>query len=143
MRSAARQIARLVPLPRSVRPRLLELSTCPHCTSHLVQPEEWQAVAGGKVSMTLRCPDCQLRMSGTFSAERARELNRAQAGARAALRTAYESAGRRNMHSTLRSLVHALELDLIGADDFASPLRTAGGRALPGAGPRSRPPSGA
>ncbi len=119
MRSAARQIARLVPLPRSVLPRLLDLSECPHCRSRLVHPEQWKALDGGRVSLTLRCPECDSWMSGTFSAERVRELDREQVGARSALRAAYEQASARNMRSALDTLCGALERDLIAADDFA------------------------
>ena len=123
MRSAARQIARLVPLPRSVLPRLLDLSECPHCRSRLVHPEQWKALDGGRVSLTLRCPECNSWMSGTFSAERVRELDREQVGARSALRAAYEQAAARNMRSALDTLHSAFERDLIGADDFAPPAR--------------------
>lgn len=118
MRSAARQLARLVPVPRSVKPRLLDLSECPHCQSRYVQPADGKALPDGRVSLTLRCPDCSAWMTGTFSAERVRELDRQLATGRAALRDAYEQTVRRNMATELRALAAGLSLDLIGADDF-------------------------
>jgi hypothetical protein len=119
MRSAARQLARLVPVPRSVKPRLLDLSECPHCASPYVQPTDGKALPDGKVSLTLRCPDCSSWMSGTFSAERVRELDRQLSLGRAALRASYERAVRVNMARELHALATALAQDLIGPDDFS------------------------
>lgn len=119
MRSAARQIARLVPVPRSVRPRLLDLSECPHCASPFVQPTDGSALPDGRVSLTLRCPDCLARMIGTFSAERVRELDRQLTTGRAALRTAYEHTVKANMAGELSALAAGLARDLIGPDDFS------------------------
>jgi hypothetical protein len=119
MRSAARQLARLVPVPRSVRPRLLDLSECPHCASPYVQPTEGKALPDGKVSMTLRCPDCDAWMSGTFSPDRVRELDRQLSLGRAALRASYERAVRTNMAQELHTLAAGFAHDLIGPDDFS------------------------
>ena len=119
MRSAARQLARLVPVPRSMRPRLLDLSECPHCASPYVQPTDGRALPDGRVSLTLRCPDCSSWMSGTFSAERVRELDRQLSSGRTALRSAYEQAVQRNMAGELRTLAAAFAMDLIGPDDFS------------------------
>ena len=119
MRSAARQLARLVPVPRSVKPRLLDLSECPHCASPYVQPTDGKALPDGKVSLTLRCPDCDAWMTGTFSAERVRELDRQLSLGRAALRASYDRAVRVNMARELHSLATAFARDLIGPDDFS------------------------
>jgi DNA-directed RNA polymerase subunit RPC12/RpoP len=122
MRSAARQLARLVPLPHSVKPRLLDLAECPHCRSRYVQPTDWKVLQSGKVSLSLRCPECSARMYGTFSADRVRELDRELSDGRSQLRAAYERTARANMRSTLASLTRALELDLIGPDDFGGKI---------------------
>lgn len=118
MRSAARQLARLVPVPRSVKPRLLDLSECPHCASPYVQPTDGKALPNGKVSLTLRCPDCDAWMTGTFSAERVRELDRQLSLGRQALRGCYERAVRVNMARELHTLTAGFARDLIGPDDF-------------------------
>ena len=119
MRSAARQLARLVPVPRSVKPRLLDLSECPHCASPYVQPTDGKALPDGKVSMTLRCPDCDAWMSGTFSGDRVRELDRQLSLGRAELRECYERAVRVNMACELHALEAGFARDLIGPDDFS------------------------
>ena len=128
MRSAARQLARLVPVPRSVRPRLLDLSECPHCTSRYVQPTDGRALPDGRVTLTLRCPDCSAWMTGTFSAERVRELDRQLSTGRAARRAAYNQTVKRNMDGELRTLAAAFAMDLIGPDDFS---RRCGARTSP------------
>lgn len=129
MRSVARHVARLVPVPRSMKPRLLDLSECPHCASGYVQVTAGAATRDGKVSLTLRCPECLAWMSGTFSAERVREFDRQLATGRAALREAYERMVQRNMAGELRALSAGLAMDLIGADDF-TPVR-GGARTTP------------
>ena len=119
MRSAARQLARLVPVPRSVRPRLLDLSECPHCESRFVQPTDGRALANGKVMLTLHCPNCSSWMTGAFSAERVRELDRQLSTGRAELRAVYDRAVKANMGRELRALEAGLARDLIGPDDFS------------------------
>lgn len=71
------------------------------------------------MSLTLRCPDCSSWMSGTFSADRVRELDRQLSLGRSALRAAYERTVRVNMARELESLAAALSRDLIGPDDFS------------------------
>lgn len=108
-------------MPRAVKPRLLDLSECPHCCSRYVQATAGTALRDGRIALTLRCPDCLAWMSGTFSAERVRELDRQLATGRAALRGSYERMVKRNMACELRALSAGLSMDLIGADDFTPP----------------------
>jgi hypothetical protein len=103
-----------------VRPRQLELNECPHCRSRYVQPTEWKVLPSGRVSLALRCPDCLTWMSGTFAAERVRALDRTLVDGRRELRTLYARIVRENMYRELQALRMALELDLVGADDFAA-----------------------
>lgn len=117
-----------MPVPRSVRPRLLDLSECPHCASPYVQPTDGKALPNGKVSLTLRCPDCDAWMTGTFSAERVRELDRQLSLGRAALRQAYQRAVRVNMARELHALAAGFAHDLIGPDDFDYAAAPAGRR---------------
>ena len=105
-------------MSRPVRARPRDLSACPHCSSPYVQATDWKALADGRVSVALRCPECLAWMSGTFSWERARRLDRDLAEGRAELRAAYRRTVRRNMQHALTGFVQGLERDLIGADDF-------------------------
>ena len=105
-------------VPPAVRPRLLDLSECPHCASPFVQATDWRALPSGRVALAMRCPECLAWMSGTFSAERVRQLDRALSSGRSALRAVYERTLRENMEGELRKLRTAFELDLVGPDDF-------------------------
>jgi hypothetical protein len=84
-----------------------------------VQPVDGKALPDGKVSLTLHCPDCDAWMTGTFSAERVRELDRQLSLGRAELRASYERAVRVNMARELHALASAFARDLIGPDDFS------------------------
>ena len=84
-----------------------------------MQPTDGKALPDGKVSLTLRCPDCDAWMSGTFSAERVRELDRQLSLGRTALRECYERAVRVNMARELHVLAAGFARDLIGPDDFS------------------------
>jgi hypothetical protein len=109
-------------LPKAPRPRPLDLCECPHCSSRLVHPTQWQAQPNGAISLHLRCPECLAAMEGTFPAPRVRELDRELAAGRAEVRECYDRAVRRHMYQELQALRAALARDLIGADDF-SPRR--------------------
>ena len=95
-----------------------DLSECPHCRSPYVQAADWKALPNGRVSVALRCPECLAWMSGTFTWEHARRLDSDLADGRAELRAAYRRTVQRNMQQALGAFASALELDLIGADDF-------------------------
>jgi hypothetical protein len=90
-----------------------------------VQPTDGKALPSGKVCLTLRCPDCSSWMTGTFSAERVRELDRQLSLGRAAMRASYERAVRVNMALELQALAGAFARDLIGPDDFSLGRRAA------------------
>jgi hypothetical protein len=57
-------------------------------------------------------------MTGTFSAERVRELDRQLCTGRAELRASYDRTVRVNMGREMRALAAGLARDLIGPDDF-------------------------
>lgn len=58
-------------------------------------------------------------MQGSFSKEDAEELDRLQSACRDQLVTAYEQSVSESMRALAFNLATALELDLVGADDFA------------------------
>ena len=101
---------------------------CPTCGSVLVQPLRWQAGDGGDIVVDLRCPECQTWMQAPFTKAGVEALDRAQAGARQSIVEAYERSVAESMEALAFCLGIALEQDLVGADDFARPLR---GRVAP------------
>lgn len=119
MPPSPRQLARIVPAARGARARPLGLHECPRCVSRYVQPVEWDVLPSGRVSLELRCPDCQTWRSGSFPIEQVRELDRVLVRGRAELKVVYRRTVRDNMYRELESLRWGLELDLIGPDDFS------------------------
>jgi hypothetical protein len=90
-----------------------------------VQPVEVESKPDGRLALLLRCPECQWWGEGTFPAERVREYDRLLSEGREELRAIYRRTLRDNLYRELRGFVAALDLDLIGADDFARPRRYA------------------
>ena len=91
---------------------------CPACGSGLVQPLKWQAGDGGRILVELRCPECQTWMQVECTKAGVEALDRAQAGARQAMIDAYERVVAESMEALALCLGKALDLDLVGADDF-------------------------
>jgi hypothetical protein len=97
-------------------PRPLEV--CPSCASELVQPQGWRELPGGDLFLQLRCPECLVVTSGAFAQERVAEYDATLIEGRESMYAAYEAAVRHNMEELSEHFRRALELDLIGADDF-------------------------
>lgn len=92
---------------------------CPQCYSDLIQPIDASAMADGKVTLTLRCPECHHRSSSSYSWEEARRFGRVFAAGKADLRAAHADLQRENFSDEVDCFVLALASDLIGPDDFA------------------------
>jgi len=78
----------------------------------------------------LRCPECFTWMQECCTRRELAELDARQAACRELLVSAYERSVAESMEALAVCLGAALELDLVGADDFASPTN------------RRRPPAG-
>jgi hypothetical protein len=117
------RLGRGTPPPEQERP---PLAACPGCGSGLVQPHGWRELPGGGLVLHLRCPECMVFMTGSFEPERVAEYDAALVRGRASIVADYEAIVRHNMKELCRSFQQALELDLIGPDDFAVGLRATG-----------------
>ena len=71
----------------------------------------------------LRCSDCMTWLQVPLSREDMAELDRCQAAWRDEIVAAYERSVSENMEALAAVLGPALEQDLVGADDFAAPIR--------------------
>jgi hypothetical protein len=94
-------------------------SDCPRCGSVLVQPLRWEADPEHGVLVDLRCPDCEQWRQGALTRDEVVTLDRHQREARQTLLDAYERMVAESMEALAGTLRRALELDLVGADDFA------------------------
>ena len=100
------------------------LTLCPGCGSALLQPLRSRPGPGGEMTVDLRCPECFMWMQEYCTRGELAELDKRQAATRELLVDAYEQSVVESMEALAFCLGTALELDLLGADDFA-PRRVA------------------
>jgi hypothetical protein len=101
----------------------MALSACPSCDSEFLQPLRCEPTGDEEVLVELRCPDCMTQLQAAFSRADMAELDRRQSEWRDEIVAAYERSITESMEALVACLVPALDLDLIGADDFAVPSR--------------------
>ena len=75
------------------------------------------------VQVELRCTDCMTVLQVPFTREEMEELDRSEAACREQIVAEYERTVSESMEALAAVLVPALELDLVGADDFAPTQR--------------------
>jgi hypothetical protein len=95
------------------------LTACPRCGSRLLQPQRSRPRSPDEVLVDLRCPECETWMQASFTKADAEELDRVQGACRELIVNAYEQSVAESMRALAFNLATALELDLVGADDFA------------------------
>ena len=100
------------------------MSLCPACGSALLQPLRSRPGTDGEMMVDLRCPECFMWMQECCTRGELAALDKRQAAWRELLVEAYERSVTESMEALIVCLAAALELDLVGADDFA-PRRAA------------------
>ena len=100
-------------------PSVTAMRLCPACGSALLQPLRSTPGAGGEMTVELRCPECFMWMQECCTRSELAELDKRQAASRELLVDAYERSVAESMEALAECLGAALELDLVGADDFA------------------------
>ena len=96
---------------------------CPRCGSSFLQPLRCEAKGSDVVLVELRCADCRIWVQAPHTRADMRELDRKQAEFRAIIVTEYERMVAESMETLAACLASALEMDLVGPDDF-TPRRT-------------------
>jgi len=99
------------------------LTACPSCDSIYLQPMRCEVQEDDSVQVELRCTDCMTVLQVPFTRAEMEELDRSEAAFRDAIVAAYERSVSESMEALAAVLVPALELDLLGADDFAPQQR--------------------
>jgi hypothetical protein len=96
------------------------IALCPGCGSALLQPLRSRPAGDGDMLVDLRCPECFMWMQECCSRVDLAELDKRQAASRELLVDAYERSVAESMEALAVCFGQALELDLVGADDFAT-----------------------
>jgi hypothetical protein len=95
------------------------LACCSECGSDLVQPESWRELGDGRLRLSLRCPECELRTVGEFEPALVADYDSSLVLGRLELTAVCQAVTRSNMEDEAHRLSRALAFDLIGAEDFA------------------------
>jgi hypothetical protein len=101
--------------------RRATLSNCSECGADFVHPVEWSPNDGGTWWMLLRCGACGSSREETVPDEEAERYDRQLDLAEHRIRSAADRLSRESLAEQADSFATALELDLIGAEDFARP----------------------
>ena len=92
--------------------------TCLGCGSRLVQLCSWRERADGRLRLETSCPECRRDQVGVVDPRDALDWEDELERDRERLERSYYALLRDNMVAELRRLHTALELDLVGPDDF-------------------------
>ena len=95
------------------------MTMCPRCGSTFLQPLRCEAKGSDVLLVELRCSDCNAWLKAPHTRADMRELDRRQAEYRALISAEYERVVADSMEALASCLASALEMDLVGADDFA------------------------
>jgi predicted solute-binding protein len=88
----------------------------------LVHPQGWKELGGDMVLIRLRCPNCFASTTASVRHEVLAQYDKELVSGRNAMLAQYEALVYHNMSELAKRFAHALELDLIGADDFGRRL---------------------
>jgi hypothetical protein len=91
---------------------------CHECGSRLVQLRSWRERPDGRLRLETSCPECLRGEVGLVEPGQALAWDDELARGRETLELTYQALLRDNMVEELRRLRAALELDLVGPDDF-------------------------
>ena len=94
------------------------LHVCPRCAGKLVSPLEWSEESPGRWQILMRCPDCDLMRDGVFNQALVERLDEELDRATGALLSDLKRLTHANMVEEIEIFSRALQLDLIGANDF-------------------------
>lgn len=101
--------------------RRATLSDCSDCGADFVHPVEWRPNDGGTWWMLLRCGACGATREETVPDAEAERYDRELDMAEHRMRRAADRLSTELLEHQADAFATALELDLIGAEDFARP----------------------
>jgi hypothetical protein len=95
-----------------------DLQICPECGRDLVIPIDWAPGEPGYWQVTLRCPDCEWRGSGTYHQTVVDRFDEALDEGTQALLDDLRILSRANVEEEIERFAEALRYDLILPEDF-------------------------
>ena len=94
------------------------LHVCSRCAGELVHPLDWVEESPGRWRILMRCPDCDALREGVFGQALVERLDEELDRATGALLSDLRQLTHANMVEEIEVFSRALELDLIGPNDF-------------------------
>lgn len=104
---------------RKLNRRRATLADCSACGSDFVHPVDWRPLDDQQWWMRLRCGECGQSWEETVADCEAELYDRALDRAEHGMRRTADRLGREALEQEAEVFATALELDLIGAEDFA------------------------
>jgi len=95
-----------------------DLQICRACESELVQPVAWGQAVAGSWEITLRCPDCEWTITGTFEDEAVERFDEALERGVDALARDLRQLARVNMEEDVQRFAAALRAGHVLPEDF-------------------------
>lgn len=94
------------------------LHVCPDCGSELVQPSDWSCGFGGRLALTLTCPNCDWQESGMYERHQVEALEDQLDDGLVAMIDDLHRLTQANMAADVDRFIDALRRDLILPEDF-------------------------
>lgn len=95
-----------------------DLHVCPSCGSELVQPSDWAGNAGGRLALTLTCPNCEWQETGLYDRDQVEALEDQLDDGLIAVIDDLHRLTQANMASDVDRFIEALRCDLLLPEDF-------------------------
>ena len=101
-----------------VAPAGTDLHICPDCSSDLVYPIAWEEAGRSSWEVTLRCPNCEWLLTGTFEEEAIQRFDETLDHGTEALVSDLRQLARANMEEDVERFSRALVAGHVLPEDF-------------------------
>jgi ribosomal protein L37AE/L43A len=101
-----------------LEPAQRDLHVCPECDSQLVYPVAWEEATGARWEVSLRCPNCEWVLSGTFDEELIHRFDETLDRGTEALVADLRKLTRANMEDDVERFIAALDAEYVLPEDF-------------------------
>jgi hypothetical protein len=95
-----------------------DLHVCPECSSDLVYPVDWQEAGHSSWEVSLRCPNCEWRVTGVFGEEAIQRFDETLDQGTEDLVSDLRELTRANMEDDIERFISALTADYVLPEDF-------------------------